>query len=141
MKQKLETINQVTTPNGRAGMALREWLPEMSQKMTHYTKEHRRLLQEATCTFEDYLPSDIVMKSVLPFLELPKRTIDEGGKESDLLTLLTCDDGDASIIGSSEQSYYTSESDDDQEGDEDDVSLSEEMDEEYDEEEEEECEE
>ena len=63
---------------GRGGKAdvIRLWITSVLHKFTHYKTEHRRILSEATVTLQSVLPNDIVLKNILPFLELPPHTFE-----------------------------------------------------------------
>ena len=84
---EIERINRVL-PNTHAGTKrigdmpgekareIRTWIRSVRPKIIHYKAEHRRILNEAAATLENDLPSDIVYKNVLPFLELPLDTFE-----------------------------------------------------------------
>ncbi|KAK1737795.1 hypothetical protein QTG54_011567 [Skeletonema marinoi] len=80
MNEEIDSINQIlpTVDAGRwardAGgkaRAIRTWIRSVIGKTIHYKVQHQRLLDEAATTLQLALPKDIVMKNVLPFLELP----------------------------------------------------------------------
>lgn len=48
----------------------------LDKKMIHYKAEHQRVLDEAASTLELALPRDILMNTVLSFLELPPACLD-----------------------------------------------------------------
>ena len=82
MNEEIDSINQIL-PNAPAGgwnddgekaIVIRTWIGSVLRKIAHYKAEHQRILDEAADTLEVGLPRDIVMKSVLPFLELPTHT-------------------------------------------------------------------
>jgi len=53
------------------------WIRSVIGKIIHYQAEHQRLLdEEVATTLQLALPRDIVMNSVLPFLELPTYTFE-----------------------------------------------------------------
>eukprot|EP00984_Skeletonema_dohrnii_P026310 scaffold15644_cov95-Skeletonema_dohrnii-CCMP3373.AAC.4 len=65
------------TYNYEKAVAIRGWIRSVLHRIVHYKTQHRLFLTEAARTLElASLPSDIVMKSVLPFLELPSHTFD-----------------------------------------------------------------
>ena len=84
MNEEIDSINQIlsTTPaggyNDEGGLdeggkarAIRTWIRSVLGKMIHYKAQHQHLLDEAATALQLALPQDIVMKNVLPFLELP----------------------------------------------------------------------
>ena len=82
MNEEIDAINRIL-PNTPAGDAysdggkareIRRWITSVLHKIIHYKAEHRRILNEASVTLQGALPNDIVLKSVLPFLELPSYT-------------------------------------------------------------------
>jgi len=80
MNEEIASIKQILS-NAPAGdiygdvggkaQAIRTWIGSVLHKIVHYKAEHYRYLDEAANTLELALPSDIVIKNVLPFLELP----------------------------------------------------------------------
>ena len=56
---------------GGTALVIRMWIRKVLRKIIHYKAQHRSLLNEAATTLQHALPQDIVIKSVLPFLELP----------------------------------------------------------------------
>ena len=84
MNEEIASINQILpiTPAGnyshqdvgRKGQEVRLWIRSVLHKIDHYKAEHRRYLNEAATTLQLALPSEIVLKNVLPFLELPSYT-------------------------------------------------------------------
>jgi hypothetical protein len=65
--------------------AIREWMRSVLRKIVDYKQQHRNILMAATTALvEEYalLPQDIVMKHVLPLLELPSYTF-EGEEEEE----------------------------------------------------------
>ncbi|KAK1734891.1 hypothetical protein QTG54_014351 [Skeletonema marinoi] len=87
MDDEIDSINQIL-PNAPAGtdsymgekaMVIRMWIRSVLRKIIHYKAQHHRLLDEAATTLElASLPKDIVIESVLPFLELPSYTFEVG---------------------------------------------------------------
>eukprot|EP00985_Skeletonema_marinoi_P024895 scaffold17763_cov79-Skeletonema_marinoi.AAC.1 len=87
MDDEIDSINQIL-PNAPAGtdsymgekaMVIRTWIRSVLRKIIHYKAQHHRLLDEAATTLElASLPKDIVIESVLPFLELPSYTFEVG---------------------------------------------------------------
>ena len=84
MNEEIDAISQIL-PNTRAGswkdpggkaQAIRRWITSVLRKYNHYKAEHRRHLNVAAATLQQALPNDIVMKNILPFLELPPHTFD-----------------------------------------------------------------
>ena len=59
---------------GERDQAIRAWIRSVLRKIAHYQAEHRHALDEAAATLKCALPHDIVMKSVLSFLELQPYT-------------------------------------------------------------------
>ena len=90
-KDKIDSISQIlpNTPVGYRGAggkakAIRRWIRSVLRKYTHYEAEHRRCVNEAAAILQSALPNDIVLKSVLPFVDLPTGTFegeDEGREE------------------------------------------------------------
>ena len=84
MNEEIYEIDQVL-PNTPAGISssvaydaggkartIRSWITSVLRKIIHYKAEHRRILNEAATTLlQTTLPNDILLKNVLPFLELP----------------------------------------------------------------------
>ena len=73
---------------GEKARAIQTWIRSALQKVIRYQEEHESLLHEdgdAAATLQLFLPRDIVVKNVLPFLALPSHTFDigEGGSDSD----------------------------------------------------------
>ena len=91
MNEEINTINQIlpSTPagtdryvdNGEKAQVILTWITSVLRKIIHYKAEHRHYLNEAAATLQSSLPTDIVLKSVLPFLELPSHTFD--GEDSE----------------------------------------------------------
>eukprot|EP00984_Skeletonema_dohrnii_P018934 scaffold8973_cov75-Skeletonema_dohrnii-CCMP3373.AAC.6 len=85
MREEIASINQII-PNTSAGdsrdnaggkaQAIRTWIRSVLHKIDHYKAQHQHYLNEAATTLQLALPSDIVIKSVLPFLELPSFTFE-----------------------------------------------------------------
>eukprot|EP00984_Skeletonema_dohrnii_P035521 scaffold35399_cov400-Skeletonema_dohrnii-CCMP3373.AAC.1 len=88
MKEEIDSINQIL-PTASAGIyyyeichhddggkarAIRTWIRSVLRKIIHYKAEHQRIVDEAATHLQLALPRDIVMKNVLPFLELPSYT-------------------------------------------------------------------
>ena len=85
MNGEIDAISQIL-PNTRAGRrwddpgrktrAIRVWIRSVLRKVVHYKSEHLRYLKIAAATLQPALPDDIVLKNVLPFLELPSYTFE-----------------------------------------------------------------
>jgi hypothetical protein len=63
---------------GEKGRAVQRWMRSVLHKLVDYKQQHRHILMAATATLVEelaLLPQDIVMKHVLPFLELPSYTL------------------------------------------------------------------
>ena len=85
MNGEIDSINQIL-PNAPAGEcrpfatlgekaeAIRTWISSVLRKYTHYKSEHRRCVNEAAATLKLTLPHDIMLKNILPFVELPSDT-------------------------------------------------------------------
>eukprot|EP00984_Skeletonema_dohrnii_P028416 scaffold18400_cov70-Skeletonema_dohrnii-CCMP3373.AAC.1 len=81
INEEINSINHIlpTTPAGNdfdgvdGGMAqaVRMWIRAVLHKIIHYKAEHHSILNEAASALQLALPQDIVIKNVLPFLELP----------------------------------------------------------------------
>ncbi|KAK1737797.1 hypothetical protein QTG54_011569 [Skeletonema marinoi] len=105
MNEEIDSINQIlpTTPaggyyndeyddEGEKARVVRTWIRSVIGKIIRYKAQHQRLLDEAATSLQLALPQDIVMKNVLPFLELPSYTFevadheeeeDDGGDEEE----------------------------------------------------------
>ena len=59
---------------GGKAREIRMWITLVLRKIVHYKAEHRRYLNEAAAILQPALPNDILLKSILPFLELPSYT-------------------------------------------------------------------
>ena len=60
--------------DGGKGRTMRILIKSILRKVVHYKAEHRRYVKEAETTLQTALPEDIVLKNVLPFVELPSDT-------------------------------------------------------------------
>lgn len=69
------TYNGVETTGGKA-LVIRRWIAHVLHKIIYYKAKHRQVLEETAATLQSSLPHDIVLKNVLPFLELPNHTFD-----------------------------------------------------------------
>ena len=83
MNEEIDAINQIL-PNTPAGgwdrineeldpgekaQAIRTWIRKVLRKYIYYKAEHRRYVNEAAATLlRQDLPSDVVLKNILPFL-------------------------------------------------------------------------
>eukprot|EP00985_Skeletonema_marinoi_P016681 scaffold8993_cov207-Skeletonema_marinoi.AAC.37 len=89
MNEEIDSINRIlsTTPaggiNDEGGVAegekarvIRTWIRSVLGKIIHYEAEHQHLLDEVATSLQLVLPQDIVMKNVLPFLDLPSYTFE-----------------------------------------------------------------
>ena len=87
MNEEIVSINQIlpTTPAGNfysqedvggKGREVRLWIRSVLHKIIHYKAQHQSYVNEAATTLQLALPSDIVIKNVLPFLELPSYTFE-----------------------------------------------------------------
>ncbi len=82
MNEEIDSINQIL-PDTNAGdgdidgnvggkaRAIRRWIRSVLFKIAHYKGEHQSLLDEAATALYHALPCDIVMKNILPLLQLP----------------------------------------------------------------------
>ena len=96
MNQEVDSINQIL-PNTFAGkitfesddidahyhcdagfkaIVIRDWIKRVLDKIIRYKARHRYHLKEAATSLQPALPVDIVMNSVIPFLELPPHMFD-----------------------------------------------------------------
>eukprot|EP00985_Skeletonema_marinoi_P014802 scaffold7538_cov235-Skeletonema_marinoi.AAC.3 len=79
MNEEINSINQIlptvygedTGDDEGKARAVRRWIRSVLRKIMHYKAQHQHVLEEAATTLKLALPQDIVMKNVLPFLELP----------------------------------------------------------------------
>ena len=86
MNNEIDAINRIlpNIPAGRSAhdadvektQAIQTWITSVLRKIIHYKAEHRRKLNEATAILQSALPNDIILKNVLPFLELPSYTFE-----------------------------------------------------------------
>ena len=97
MYEEIDSINQIlpTAPGGiycyEIGLhddggktrAIRTWIRSVLRKIIHYKAEHQRIVDEAATYLQLALPRDIVIKNVLPFLELPSCTFEVELEEED----------------------------------------------------------
>eukprot|EP00985_Skeletonema_marinoi_P030319 scaffold31591_cov73-Skeletonema_marinoi.AAC.2 len=73
MEEKIDAINQIL-PNTTVlekTQAVQLWIRSVLGKIVYYKAQHRSYLDEAATILQSHLPNDIMIKSVLPFLELP----------------------------------------------------------------------
>jgi hypothetical protein len=91
MNDEMLSINQ-TLPNTPAGddddvggkaQAVRMWIRAVLRKIIHHKAQHRSYLNEAATILQLALPQYIVIKNVLPFLELPSYTFEVGDHEEE----------------------------------------------------------
>ena len=59
------------------------WIRSVLRKIIQYKAQHQHVLEEAATTLKLTLPQDIVIKNVLPFLELPLFTFEVGDHEDE----------------------------------------------------------
>eukprot|EP00985_Skeletonema_marinoi_P005481 scaffold2376_cov80-Skeletonema_marinoi.AAC.2 len=80
MDREINSINQIlsytfagddTDDVGGKTLVIRMWISSVLGKIIHYKAQHQSLLNEAATILQSHLPNDIVIKTVLPFLELP----------------------------------------------------------------------
>jgi hypothetical protein len=93
MNEEIDSINQILLNASSGGRrcdgpgekarAIRRWIRSVLRKIIHYQTEHRHLLNEAATILELALPNDIVMKKVLPFLNLPLLIFEVGDDDDD----------------------------------------------------------
>ena len=89
MNEEIDSINHILpiTPagyveryddydEGEKAQAIRSWISSVLGKINHYKAEHRRILSEAAATLQLFLPQDIAMNNIVPFLELPVQTFE-----------------------------------------------------------------
>eukprot|EP00984_Skeletonema_dohrnii_P006329 scaffold2262_cov107-Skeletonema_dohrnii-CCMP3373.AAC.8 len=90
MNATIDLINEIlpNTPDGAneswgggKGTVIQRWIRSVLRKIIQYKAQHQRLLNEAAATLQHVLPQDIVIKNVLPFLELPSYTFEVGDHE------------------------------------------------------------
>eukprot|EP00985_Skeletonema_marinoi_P010998 scaffold5180_cov74-Skeletonema_marinoi.AAC.3 len=60
---------------GGKALVIRMWIRAVLGKIIHYKAQHQSLLNETAFTLQHAFPQDIVIKSVLPFLELPNMNV------------------------------------------------------------------
>ena len=82
MNEEINSINQILSnapvgddndDEGGKALAIRMWIRSVLRKIIHYKAQHQRALEEAAAVLQLQvaLPQDILMKNVIPFLELP----------------------------------------------------------------------
>ena len=79
MNQEIENINLDLACShagnihkvGEKAREVRLWIRSLLSKIVDYKAQHRSYLNVAAATLQPALPNDIVLKNVLPFLELP----------------------------------------------------------------------
>ena len=91
MYEEIDSINQILPDTPARGLnydnegkawAIQTWIRSVLRKIVHYIAEHQRVLNlEVETTLRFVLPQDIVMKNVLPYLELPSFTFEVGDNE------------------------------------------------------------
>ena len=84
MNEEIESVNLILPntssgdfrydDNGEKAREIRTWITSVLHKYIHYTEKHRSYLNVAAATLQSSLPNDVVLKNVLPFLELPSDT-------------------------------------------------------------------
>jgi len=92
MNEEINSINQILS-NAPAGddfndvggkaRAIRRWIRSVLRKIIQYKAQYQSFLEEAATTLQVALPQDIVIKNVLPFLELPSYTFEVGDHEDE----------------------------------------------------------
>jgi hypothetical protein len=90
VNEEMLSINQILS-NAPAGddvdnvggkaRAIRRWIRSVLRKIIQYKAQHFSVLEEAAARLKLTLPQDIVIKDVLPFLELPSYTFEVGDHE------------------------------------------------------------
>ena len=84
MNQEIENINLNLACShagnmykvGEKASEVRLWIRSLLSKIVYYKAQHRSYLIEAAATLQPALPNDIVLKNVLPFIELPSYTFE-----------------------------------------------------------------
>ena len=92
VNEEMLSINQILS-NAPAGddvdnvggkaRAIRMWIRSVLRKIIQYKAQHFSVLEEAAARLKLTLPQDIVIKNVLPFLELPSYTFELGDHEDE----------------------------------------------------------
>eukprot|EP00985_Skeletonema_marinoi_P016854 scaffold9128_cov158-Skeletonema_marinoi.AAC.5 len=85
MNVEIGAINQIL-PNTPAGdglfdvggkaQAVQLWISSVLHKIVQYKAQHHSYLNESATTLQHALHQDIVLKNILPFLELPSYTFE-----------------------------------------------------------------
>ena len=92
MNEEINSINQILptvygedaiVDMGGKALAIRMWIRSVLRKIIQYKAQHQHVLEEAATTLKLTLPQDIVIKNVLPFLELPSFTFEVGDHEDE----------------------------------------------------------
>ena len=91
MNKEIHSINQILPTadagyydededeyiHGEKALTIRAWISSLLGKIIDYKAEHQRVLEEDVVpTLQRFLPQDIVMNNVLPFLELPSNSFE-----------------------------------------------------------------
>ncbi|KAK1734984.1 hypothetical protein QTG54_014444 [Skeletonema marinoi] len=90
INKEIDSIDQILPPApaggeaddgdvGEKAIVIRTWTRSVLRKLIGYKEQHHRLLDEAAATLELALPKDIVIKNIIPFLELPSCTFEVEG--------------------------------------------------------------
>jgi len=89
MNEEIVSINQILPPApaggatfgdlGEKAIVIRTWIRAVLRKIIHYKAQHHRLLDEAATTLKLAVPKDIVIKNIIPFLQLPSYTFEVEG--------------------------------------------------------------
>ena len=75
VNKEIAAFYRVNMNIGKA-KAIREWIRSVLRKLVHYKHlRHRHILNVAAARLQRALPSDIVHKNVLPYLELPRKEL------------------------------------------------------------------
>eukprot|EP00984_Skeletonema_dohrnii_P006330 scaffold2262_cov107-Skeletonema_dohrnii-CCMP3373.AAC.9 len=92
VNEEINSINQILS-NAPAGddfndvggkaRAIRRWIRSVLRKIIQYKAQYQSFLEEAATTLQVALPQDIVIKNVLPFLELPSYTFEVVDREDE----------------------------------------------------------
>eukprot|EP00984_Skeletonema_dohrnii_P006333 scaffold2262_cov107-Skeletonema_dohrnii-CCMP3373.AAC.12 len=113
MNEEINSINQIlptldgedTSDDGGKARAVRRWIRSVLRKIIHYKAQHQRVLEEAAATLQLALPQDIVIKKVLPFLELPSYTFEVVDHEDEEDDRDSDNEDDVDDIDDDESSY------------------------------------
>ena len=79
--ERRDDYGELGSDPGQKARVIQWWIRSVLYKINHYKAKHQRILDEAAATLQLALPHEIVMKNVLPFLQLPSHTFEVEDQE------------------------------------------------------------